>query len=199
MKKRQNFLALNSRGVTLVELMITVSIIGIIAVAAGFSFENWIGGYNIESQIKQIHADLMNARSRAMERNRTHFVVFTSATTYAIYEDTDPGPDGNGTLEAGADTLFPGYPKTLRHGVSWSGVNSGSEIRLDKRGSAAIIKPDNTILSPICGSGIDPAIVITSSMSTVSTEHPDYDCILLSDLRINMGQWNATTSTCAVK
>ncbi len=173
-------LLFTAKGVTLVELIITVSIIGIIAVAAGFSFENWMGGYNMESEIKQIHSDLMYARSRAMERNRKHFVLFANSTSYTMYEDTNPGPDGNCTLETSGtntDTQLPGYPKALRYGVTWSGgpINN-VRINFDKRG----------FITPASG-----------TISIASAQDPDYDCITFSALKINMGKMNG--SNCIAK
>ena len=79
---------MNNRGITLIELIVVISIIGILAVALGFTFQGWMGGYRIESQTKEMYVDLMNARARAMQRNRSHFVVVT-ANDYQIFEDTN--------------------------------------------------------------------------------------------------------------
>ncbi len=67
-------------GITLVELIIVLSIIGILAVALGFEFTGWMGRYRVESQVKEMYVDLMNARARAMQRNRMHFVNFPNTT-----------------------------------------------------------------------------------------------------------------------
>jgi prepilin-type N-terminal cleavage/methylation domain-containing protein len=159
-------------GVTLIELIITVSIIAILVVALGFEYRGWMGRYRVENQIKQMHTDLMNARSRAMTMNRMHFVTWT-ANTYTIYEDTNPVPDGNGTLEVASDLRLPTYPKTVEYTVNWTGpVN---QINFDRRGM------------------IDPA----GSIRLTSTVDADYDCLTISQTRINMGKWNG--AMCAEK
>ena len=45
---------INDSGVTLTELLIVVSIIAILAVALGFSYQGWMGNYKIESETKQL-------------------------------------------------------------------------------------------------------------------------------------------------
>ncbi len=90
---------MKNHGITLIELIIVISIIGILAVALGFEFTGWMGGYRVESQTKEMYVDLMNARARAMQRNRVHFVrLFIPPTQYTnMYDDTNPAPDGDGT------------------------------------------------------------------------------------------------------
>jgi prepilin-type N-terminal cleavage/methylation domain-containing protein len=160
---------MKDRGITLIELIIVISIIGILLIALGFSFEGWMGGYRVESQTKEMYVDLMNARARAMQRNRNHFVV-VAANNYQIFEDTNE----NGTYSAGTDqsAVFIN-PKTLTYSSSWIGT-----VTLDTRG---LVSPNNTI------------------HFITGTNNPDYDCIVLFATRINMGKWNASTASCDAK
>lgn len=154
-------------GLTLLELVIGISVIAILVVVLGFQYRNWMGRYRIETQVKQMHTDLMNARARAMTMNRVHFATGT-ANDYTIYEDTNPAPDGNGTLEIGSDTMLPAYPKPVEYAINWTGT--GNQINFDRRG----------LIGP------------TGSIRLISTVDADYDCLTLSQTRINMGKWNGT-------
>lgn len=149
--------------------------------ALGFSFNGWIGKYRVESQIKEMYTDFMNARARAMERNRMHFATGTN-TAYSVYEDTTPGPDGNATLETGTDTLLPTFPKTAQYSIDWAGV--GSEIDFNRNGMIDI--------TPTSGE-------TSGSIFLTSTDDADYDCINISPTKIHMGKKNATTGDCDSK
>ena len=160
---------MKDRGITLIELIIVISIIGILVLALGCEYSGWMGGYRVESQTKEMYVDLMNARARAMQRNRNHFVVVT-ANNYQIFEDTNE----NNSYNAGTDqsAVFIN-PKTLTYPSLWIGT-----VSLDTRG---LVSPNNTI------------------QFNTGTNNPDYDCIVLFATRINMGKWNATTTNCDAK
>ncbi len=161
-------------GITLIELIIVVSVIAILVVTLGFEYRNWMGRYRVENQAKQMHADLMNARARAMTMNRTHFLAWTTGS-YTIYEDTNPAPDGNGTLEQDSDVPLPTYPKTVEYAIDWKG--SGTHVSLDRRG---MMTPEG-------------------SMRLTTTNDADYDCLTISRTRINMGKWNEDGASCVEK
>lgn len=162
---------MNNKGLTLIELIIVIAVIGILVVALAFSFQGWVRGYNVESQIKTLHVDLMNMRARAMQRNRMHFIDVT-ATQYTVYEDTDPAPDGDGIPDTGTDTEVSQTILDTRYPVRF--LNAGTEF--DNNGLA---DNDNTICS---NAATDP--------------EADYDCINISATRINMGKLANYGGTC---
>jgi len=162
----------NDNGVTLIEITVTLAVMIILVVSLAFSYQGWIAKYRVESQVKEMYIDLMNGRARAMERNRSHFAT-GAASTYSIYEDTSPEPDGNGTLETGADTLLQTYPKTVQYPITWTG------------GGTAITFGRNGMISP------------TGNMFLTTTADSDYDCMAITELKIYMGKKNG--SVCEAK
>ena len=174
----------DDKGITLIELLIVIAIIGILAVALGFSYVGWMGRYQVEKTTKNIYSDLMTARARAMQRNRMHFVRFPVTTSYTIYEDDSNGvakiPDGDGILQEGtgitADTQLASFPKTLEYAVTIGTVAGVPPItfNLDSRGT---ISPERTI-----------CIFTDADGDGISDTDPDYDCIIISQTRIITGK-----------
>ncbi len=164
---------MKERGITLIELIVVISIIGILVVALGFSFHGWIGKYRIEKQMREMSSDFLNYKTKAMQRNRAHFIVLNN-NSYTIYEDTNPVPDGNDILETGADTKV--LSKNLLYPISAT-FDLPATLRINQRG-----------LLGKNGIGVVDIGVL------YSTEFPDsdYDCLNLKETRINTGKWNGT-------
>lgn len=177
----------NRRGVTLIELIVVIAVIGILAIALGFQFTSWRGGYNIESQMKQIHADLMNARAMAMQRTRVCFVTL-STTQYSVYDDTNPAPDGNRTLEAASDTRVLQKNLNAQYPITWS-VMAPPVIAFTQRGIASDVLANMSVSETstdktICANPTAPGAL-------ESPLNPDYDCIIIGATRINLGRLTA--------
>lgn len=151
----------NSRGITLVELLSAFMIISVLGVSLGFAYSGWVCCYKVEKQTKEIYSDLMTARMMAMERNRVHFVDFTGTTTYRIVEDTNDNNDIN--VGAGDTVLF---PKTVEYANNANGYGIPLTIKFNRRGT----------MSPL------------RTISITHDKDPDYDCIVISTTRINMGR-----------
>ncbi len=156
---------MDNRGLTLTELMVVIVIISILVGVAGYTLRGRMMGYRVENQVKGMYADLMNARARAMEQNRIHFVQVT-ANTYQIIDDINE----NGVYNAGVDDTI--INRTLQYPL----LAYPAAITMNTRG---LITPNTQIQVDIGNNVVD------------------YDCIVLSTTKINIGQW--VGGDCVVK
>lgn len=186
----------NKNGVTLIELAIVVAIVGILVVVAGFEFTGWRGRSAVEMETRSLYNDLMNARVSAMNRNRNYFMTQTS-TSYTIYEDTSPWPNGDGVMQTASDRRLQGFPKTVEYALCLRGGYT-LPLVIEKRGLVSFfaqpspepvdwqfrIDPDRNCALPHDSGGMNP----------------DYDCVnIQNETRIKMGKWNVATSVCDIK
>ena len=164
------------RGVTLVELMTVVAILGVLVVILGFSFQSWIAKYKVEDQTKRFYADLSDARARAMQKKRMTFVTL-AANQYRTFEDTNTAPDGNGQLDSTADTVV-ANTKT-DYTITWlpPPIPPDPQISFDREGLASV----------------------TGTIRLDSTLSPDYNCITIQTTRLRIGRYDVATSTCQEK
>jgi len=95
----------NEKGFSLLELIVVMTIMGTLLAMATLSYRNLQRNYDVERQVKQLHTDVVNARLRAMQHDRDHFISLASATIYRIYEDGPP-PNGNGEFSAATASLL---------------------------------------------------------------------------------------------
>lgn len=155
---------MKDQGVTLIELLVVISVIGILAVALGFSYVGWQGKYKVEKAAKDMHTDLMTARSMAMTRSRDYFATFPSATSYSLIADVND----NGSAD---DAALATFPKTVEYTIS---SDAGGTITFGKRG----------LISAPSLPSVSAEVVICLS----TTADPDYDCIEISQTRLIMGK-----------
>ena len=86
----------DQRGVTLIELMIVIAIIGILAALAVPSFSEMIGAQRIKGMSADLHVSLMRARSEAIKRNRDVTIAPVTANSWTSgWTIADPDNVGN--------------------------------------------------------------------------------------------------------
>lgn len=148
-------------GATLVELLIVLTVMGLLAAATAFSYQGWIGRYRVEKATCELYSDLMHARVLAMQTNRDHFAILEDRS-YRILEDTN-----NNGRDDGGDILLPSFPKPVEYVLCKNG--SGNKLTFDRRG----LMSQARTLWFTSGSG------------------PDCDCMKVSRSRIIMGRYEA--------
>jgi len=155
---------MDSRGFTLLELLVVLLIMMVLISIAGLSYKQWMDRYRAESQVKMMHADIMQARLKAMEKNRQHFVVL-NGSSYQIVEDTD---DSGGTAPVSPPDVV-----LLSKILAYPPVSNVTMI-MDTRG--IISTPTSSLTTPL------------SVQFTTGTASPEYDCFLLYATRISIGK-----------
>lgn len=115
-------------GFTLVELMIVITIIGILLAIAIINFKQWNEKYTVEANIKEIYSILTKARNDAANSN-TQMRVTLAANQVSTHMDAD----GDGVVDAGEPTTTRTYPR-------FTITFAASPIVYDRRGITSDIQ-----------------------------------------------------------
>jgi prepilin-type N-terminal cleavage/methylation domain-containing protein len=168
----------NESGVTLVELLVVVSIIGLLIIALGFSYEGWLWNYRIESMTKELYFDLSDARSLAMSHSRIHWAVLDT-TQYTIFEDTNPNPEGDGVLDGADNQVLQKQYEYNDYQLALVGGALPQTITFDRRGLISWGPAQNELM-----------------FRFINTRDPDLDCIVTEQSKIWMGEYNTDLNIC---
>ncbi|UCG78223.1 MAG: hypothetical protein JSV21_11845 [Nitrospirota bacterium] len=196
---------LDSKGMTLIELVMVADVIGILFIVACIEFIGWQTRYKVESQVKDLYSDLMEMRARAMQTNIMHFMRLdaTSDTTrkgYTVYRDASTAVDPQGDKIANhmIDTPVRELSQTgLEYMMHWNSGDTTVNITVDERGYVNVQRTvwlvDQEDKRFISGEAQ------VEGSSGVSDVEVDLDCVVIANTRINMGKLNDAGTTCEQK
>lgn len=75
---------MNPRGFTLIEVLLVITVIGILAAISMFQLTEFFKKSGIESQTRQMYSNMMEQRSKALFEKKTRRVKVT-ASTFSLY------------------------------------------------------------------------------------------------------------------
>jgi prepilin-type N-terminal cleavage/methylation domain-containing protein len=92
----------NRRGFTLTEVVVTLSILGIMAAISVPSYYSWLPRHRLQTSARQIYDDMNLAKIRAVKDNTVVCITYSAGNdNYTIFLD----PDGSSSWTAG-DTMI---------------------------------------------------------------------------------------------
>lgn len=162
----------NERGITLMELMAAVVVIGIVSSMAYPQFEKAIDRLEFRSTSRDLLSTLRLARSRAITEKNDYGICITSGTYKTVTLFKDVANPGANTYEAGSDSLV--SVDTLANDIMWIGSDCSNDV--------ITFKPNGS--SGFTGGGNIWAVAITADITGVSLHN-----VLASTGRVNAQTW----------
>ncbi|HIJ80519.1 MAG TPA: prepilin-type N-terminal cleavage/methylation domain-containing protein [Desulfuromonadales bacterium] len=171
---------MNSRGFTLIELIIVIVLIGIVIAAVSLDFNSWMKKASVDAQTKELNSDFSDLRMRAIQTKRNHMaIVETNKITFCSYSSEEPVNPANCTANPPNPALHGAYfTKFLKYQITFSG-----DVGVNSRGML------NDFFPAMSGGTFNSnqTIVVLPSGTGASV-----DCLVLSDTRSNMGTFDGT-------
>jgi prepilin-type N-terminal cleavage/methylation domain-containing protein len=217
---------MDERGMTLIELLIVSVVIAILVLVVSFTFTGWQTRYKVEAQVKELYGDLMEMRMRALQTNTMHFIWLndsddTEYFRYRVYRDSDNDNSAEETTDAQITELS---KEGLNYAIRWNGPNAPVKLEMDSRGLSKagfcdgeptkICKEDSECdADQDCEDRIIWIVDAEGKIFLLKKDggsdgvhnidiEVDYDCVVLTNTRINMGKLDkkpANGGTCVAK
>jgi len=144
-KKKKQFWRNNETGVTLVEVLIVMSIIGIIASVTGLHLAKYAPTYELRSNARTFYSEMQNAKISAIRSGRSWGIVCDQGTsTCVIYSsggaDNDFTITADNTVHKTINLTNSKFGIIIGHGPATSRVN-GAALGTDN-----VTYTDNTLV-----------------------------------------------------
>jgi prepilin-type N-terminal cleavage/methylation domain-containing protein len=162
-------------GFTLVELLVTVSVVAILATLAGAAFTGFLDRYRLSGAVETLFSDLQLARSEAVKRNRSVQVVVTSGVSWAYTLS-----ELNGVCD-GSTPLTATQLKRVEVGVAGFTGTRIDRLVLNSGGGGTtmVFQPDSNRVRVACDS---TTLLPTGSVISFRSADGKQACLLLNGI-----------------
>lgn len=157
-------------GFSLIELIITIAIMGIVMGIATLNFQAWQKKNNMEAQLRQIYVDLNEARTNAFTQKKSYRIIFQPSSYVMKSYSTENEPKSSGRTIAN---------KTLKYGLT-SKNTTGTSLAVDIT--------DRFVEFNSRGFTSNLFTVIMNPLTADSV----LNCLVIYETRINLGKINGT-------
>ncbi len=169
-------IVITEKGFSLMELLITIAIMGIVMGIATLSFNTWQVKSRIEAQTHELFTDISEARTNAFTRKKYYGIVF-QPTSYVMKSYTSEVEIKNVTAQLANGTVV--ASKVLRYGLTKAGADiTDTPVIFDTSGFTTSATGFTIYVNP------------TSAAAAVN-------CLAISAARVNIGKVNG--SSCEFK
>ena len=169
-----------TQGFTLVELLVTIAIIGIVLAIGTQNFTQWQTKSRVEAQVKQMANDINDLRIRALTTKQRHSIELYDSK-YLLKSYSTQTYTTNAQMVANG-TILSGGTKTVKYRLkSTSGSGTfftGNAIEINERGMLA---------------GLPQTIFLATGASTSTAS---INCLTVHTVRVNVGKQNMSTGAC---
>jgi len=151
----------NNNGITLAELLVTIAVIGILALLVAPQIGRFLSNYNVRSCATGLIQNMRLARAMAIKENREYLITFDTANnrymighsrndgdlldldndTFGICKDTDNDRYPNGDADANGDGI-PDCVRVVNISECGSGISFGT------------LAPNGPNGEPLCANGL---------------------------------------------
>jgi len=135
-----------SKGFTLIEVIVVMAVVGIMVTIAGISLVSSSRNAELRSSSRELYSQFQRAKLESIKRNLPVAIIFVSSTRYQIFIDNN----NDKVLDSGEDILA---DIKTKNGVAFQNINFGGDSKTGftsrgrPTGGAGSVEIVNTVTS----------------------------------------------------
>ena len=157
---------MNKKGFTMAEVLVTISILAIMAAISIPTFISWLPTHRLQTSARQIYDDLNLAKMEAVQRNTDVCITFnTGNNTYRVFVDAD----SSASYASPPDTSLKDKV-TLEKDVDITNTNFGGTIGFNNRGMVATANVGDIFLTNPTGIKMKITVIASGNITLLMSK-----------------------------